>query len=466
MEHPPFCEMRKVQRKRYHRGSVLPLGTVIDGRYRLERVIGSGGMGVVFAATHLGLGRAVALKIVRPDQADDAKVSARLVREARTVATLRSRHVAQVIDVGMHAGSPFLVMELLDGRTLQDIVTHDGALSASRAVDLVIQACHALDEAHRRGIVHRDVKPSNLFVTAGELKVIDFGISKRAPAQYGEAAGQTTDGTLLGSPSFMSPEQIRSSSDVDGRTDIWSLGVVLHFLVTGEKPFRAESLLDLMTLIVHDPPPSLTAGRPGVPAGLADVVAKCLRKARGERYETAAALARALGPFASKEARDLADGMPASSRSPDVTAAATPEQGGAGRDADVTETGTATESLSARRPDPGRRFLSPALALALVVGVIVTVAFGARALRAPRRTGAAAESPSSVSARAAESPPAETVTVAAGVRSREAEPVTSAPTHAPGRPAIRPRSRGTPRAAASPSAPPAPAKPELPSTPD
>jgi serine/threonine-protein kinase len=450
---------------------VLPLGTVIDGRYRLERVIGSGGMGVVFSATHLGLGRPVALKIVRPDQADDAKASARLVREARTVATLRSRHVAQVIDVGMHDGSPFLVMELLDGRTLHEIVATEGPLPIAPAVDLVIQACHALDEAHRRGIVHRDVKPSNLFLNAGELKVIDFGISKRAPAHFGEAAGQTTDGTLLGSPAFMSPEQIRSSSDVDGRTDIWSLGVVLHYVLTGEKPFKAESLLDLMTLIVHDAPPPPSAARPEVPAGLTDVVAKCLAKARADRYASAAELARALAPFASKEAGDLARGMPVSSREvaapPSAASSSTPST-----PSKEEETRTATATATKPLPEPRRRSRAPLVALALGA-VVLTAAFGVRALRAPHRAVTAASPTLSAPEPRA---PSETVSVSvsvsvpSGVRAREPEPAaSSAHPPSPGRPASRPRGAGAPRGVphvAAPAPSPPPTKPELPSTPD
>src|SRR5262249_19922757 len=156
---------------------------------------------------------------------DDERASSRLVREARNVATLRSKHVAQVLDVGVHEGATYLVMEQLEGRTLRDIVEKDGPFSIENAVDCIIQACHALADAHQHAIVNRDIKPSNLFLTTDEkgrgcIKVIDFGISKQAPLGVDDATGSTADGALLGSPAFMSPEQIRSSSDVDLRTDI------------------------------------------------------------------------------------------------------------------------------------------------------------------------------------------------------------------------------------------------------
>jgi serine/threonine-protein kinase len=294
---------------------LLPLGTIISDRYRLDRILGTGGMGVVYAATQLGLDRLVAVKVVRGELMNKPQAAARLVREARSLATLRSPHVAQVIDVGTHEGAPFFVMELLRGKTVHELVSKGGQVPVQQAADITIQACHALGEAHRHGIVHRDVKPSNLFLSEDDagatvLKVIDFGVSKARLFDPTETSAETESGALLGSPSFMSPEHVRSSSDVDGRTDIWSLGVILYYMLAAKKPFEAESLLELMTLIVHEPAPSLMRARPDLPNAIEGIVRQCFEKSRQARFRTAAELARALAPFASQPYQELALGMP------------------------------------------------------------------------------------------------------------------------------------------------------------
>ncbi len=293
---------------------MLPSGTTLGEKYRLDRVIGAGGMGVVFAATHVQLRSPVAVKVLRREQSDDPRAASRLVHEAQTIASLRSEHVARVFDVGEHDGAPFLVMELLDGRTVQDVVRDEGSLACARAIDIAIQACHALGDAHSRGIVHRDVKPSNLFLTAGNsselLKIIDFGIAKAHRFGGDVASLETRTGTLLGSPSFMSPEQIRSSAVVDARSDIWSLGIVLYFVLTGQRPFDATSLLDLMTLVVHERHPALRAIRHDVPEAIEKVVDRCLEKDPERRFSSTAELARALAPFASERWRELVATIP------------------------------------------------------------------------------------------------------------------------------------------------------------
>lgn len=262
-------------------------------------------MGVVFAATHLTNLTTVAVKLLRREQVDDPRAASRLLREARIVATLRSEHVARVLDVGTHDGLPYVVMELLEGRTVHNLISTEGRLPLSRAVDLLIQACHGLADAHSQGIVHRDVKPSNLLLRQredgdSELKVIDFGISKTLNVEAGSVETQT--GTLLGSPPFMSPEQLHSSRRVDARSDVWSLGVVLHYMLTGERPFEGASLLELMTKIVHEPAPTPD----GVPSEIAVVLSRCLAKSAADRFASTAELAQALSPFASARGRALA----------------------------------------------------------------------------------------------------------------------------------------------------------------
>ncbi len=369
------------------------VGDVIGDKYRLDRLVGEGGMGVVYAATHLPLAQPVALKVVRPDPSNRATATTRLVREARMVASLTSEHVARVQDVGTIAdGTPYLVMELLSGATLQAIVSEQGALSVSEASEAIIQACHGLGDAHSHGIIHRDVKPSNLFRTfdgsgAPRVKVIDFGVSKASQGVDDANMLETKTGTLLGSPPFMSPEQIQTASDVDARTDVWSLGVVLYFLVSGKRPFEAQSLLDLMTLIAYEKEASLRTRAPSVPAGFEQVVDRCLQKRRDDRFSGVAELAEALVPFAPGRTHALAARVARVSPSwPGPAALPAPiEAGGT-----ITRTVTAAEpadgstvggiSTQGTQRNPGRRRWAKAAALALggAIAVAATVGFSRR----------------------------------------------------------------------------------------
>ncbi len=282
--------------------SVRP-GDVIAGKYRVERVIGEGGMGVVVAARHLVLGERAAIKLLGAERDQSPQAKARFLREGRAAAKIKSEHVARVYDVGeLATGEPFIVMEYLHGRDVGAMVRQDGPLDAPRAVDLVLEAMEGIAAAHARGVIHRDIKPSNLFMTKGPdggplVKVIDFGISKDT-APRGEASGEaaTRSDVAMGSPPYMSPEQMRSSRDVDARTDVWSLGAVLTCLITGEPPFAGGSIPEVYEGILKGPP-SLRDWSPDVPEGLDRVIGRCLARDVDERYPDVTALARDLAPF-------------------------------------------------------------------------------------------------------------------------------------------------------------------------
>jgi serine/threonine-protein kinase len=279
-------------------------GEILAGKYRIERVLGQGGMGVVVAATHLHLDQLVALKFLLPEAITNSEIQGRFAREARAAAKMRSEHVARVIDVGMlETGMPFIVMEYLQGTDLSDYARQQGPLPIAQAVELTLQACEGLAEAHSLGIVHRDLKPANLFLAERPdrtvcLKILDFGISK-----VGASAAGTTDfamtktGAVLGSPYYMPPEQMRSSRAVDARADIWSLGVILYELVVGRVPFDAPSLPHLCAMILTDPLPAPRTLKPDIPPRFEAVLLRCLEKEPENRYQNVGDFAIALAEF-------------------------------------------------------------------------------------------------------------------------------------------------------------------------
>jgi serine/threonine-protein kinase len=284
-------------------------GDVLSNKFRVERVLGVGGMGVVVAATHLQLGQLVALKFMLKQALQFADNVARFEREARAAVRLRSDHVAKVTDVGrLDDGAPYMVMEFLEGEDLDRYMRRYGPLPIQTAVDFLLQASEAIAEAHSLGIVHRDLKPKNLFLTQrlnGEplVKVLDFGVSKVAGADE-LSLTQTTQ--VLGSPSYMSPEQLRASRDVDGRTDIWALGAILYELLTGSVPFPATTLTQLTAMVVSDPPRPIESLRQDIPDEMRQIIMRCLEKKPEARFQTVADLAAALSPFASPSAVALA----------------------------------------------------------------------------------------------------------------------------------------------------------------
>lgn len=290
--------------------SDLAPGQLIADKYRVERVLGEGGMGYVVAAHHLKLDQRVALKFLKPDALKHPHVVQRFAREARAAAKIRGEHVARVIDVGdLPSGAPYIVMEYLEGEDLGQRLQQRGPLQVEEAVGYLLQACEALAEAHAAGIVHRDLKPPNLFLarTAGRIpivKVLDFGISKALDESADGGRHLTSTSMIMGTPHYMSPEQLRSSRDVDPRSDIWALGVVLFELLTGQPPFDGENPTAVITSIIADDPRSLLELRADAPSGLWAVLLRCLAKSRGDRFANVLQLAKALAPFSAERARD------------------------------------------------------------------------------------------------------------------------------------------------------------------
>lgn len=282
-------------------------GEVLAGKYRIEQVLGQGGMGVIVQATHLQLDERVAIKFLLPQALENEEAVMRFAREARAAVKIKSEHVARVTDVGTLAtGCPYMVMEYLSGSDLSQLIQDRGPLPIEEAVDYILQASEALAEAHALGIVHRDLKPANLFHTrradgSSCIKVLDFGISKvTGLSGSGADLGMTRTTAVMGSPLYMSPEQMASSRDVDARTDIWSLGIILYELLTGRAPFLADTMPQLCAMILQQTAPPLRNVRPDAPEGLQAVLARCLEKEPARRYGNIAELASALSPFASR----------------------------------------------------------------------------------------------------------------------------------------------------------------------
>lgn len=241
--------------------ATLRPGEVILKKYLIEEVLGEGGMGLVFKAKHLRIGESVALKLLHPEWARDPTIVARFEQEARSSIRIRSEHVAKVMDIEtLESGAPLMVMELLHGRDLSDEIL-GRQVPLHEAVDIILQACTALAEAHALGIIHRDIKPANLFLTRRAdgtrlLKVLDFGIAK-ALDEVPDNSSLTRTQDVIGSPMYMSPEQIRSSKNVDQRTDIWALGVIFFEMLSGETPFGGETSPAVLAAISADPPRDL-----------------------------------------------------------------------------------------------------------------------------------------------------------------------------------------------------------------
>jgi serine/threonine-protein kinase len=282
-------------------------GMVVEGKYQIEQLIGRGGMGTVHRALDLALDRRVALKFMRSDVAREPAATTRFVREGRAAARLHSPHACRVYELGTFGDRPYIVMELLEGETLQRRMERDGPMPPARACELILSVIEAVGEAHAARIVHRDLKPANLFLARAPdgtetIKVLDFGLSKlTTPEPVSEV---TTDSrALLGSPNYMAPEQLRSARSVDHRADVWSLGCILYHLVVGRPPFASETLPDLIAAVI--------GGEPGfagtaLPPDLVAVIEGCLQKDRDRRIASVEALAAGLRPFCTRSPQSTA----------------------------------------------------------------------------------------------------------------------------------------------------------------
>jgi serine/threonine protein kinase len=289
-------------------------GDEIDGKYQIVRALGAGGMGVVVAARHKQLGEKVAIKFLHPHMIEDELAVSRFLREARAAARIKSEYIARVYDVGtLPSGGPFMVMEFLEGGDLTAWIKQKSPVPVAQAVDFVLQACVGVAEAHMLGIVHRDLKPSNLFCVRradGQvaIKVLDFGISKASDrdAQAGEMA-LTSTSAVMGSPLYMSPEQMRSARDVTAQADIWALGVILYELLASKPPFGGSTITEVAVNVATQRPPSLASVRPDAPPELEAVILRCLEKDARARYGNVGELALALADFAPARSRPLVD---------------------------------------------------------------------------------------------------------------------------------------------------------------
>ena len=292
----------------------FPPGTVLLSKYRVIRELGVGGMSRVLEAEHIALGTKVAVKVLLPELARLPDAPARFEREALASTRIVSDHIVRVTDVGVlpspgpGAGEPYMVMEYLEGSDLGRLVKAGKRFGIEEAIDFVTQAADALSRAHDAGVVHRDVKPSNLFLTtrpdgAPLVKVLDFGISKLVEEAATENLQLTKTTAVMGSAMYMSIEQMRSPKTVDRRTDVWALGVSLYELLSGTHPWKAESFTELCVKVSLDPPDPLQNHRPDVPDALAAAIAIAYARPQEERYQTVGQLVAALDPFASEETR-------------------------------------------------------------------------------------------------------------------------------------------------------------------
>jgi eukaryotic-like serine/threonine-protein kinase len=460
-------------------------GEVLAGKYRVEKVLGVGGMGVVVAATHLQLEERVALKFLVKEAVQSSDAVARFAREARAAVKIKSEHVARVIDVGtLETGAPYMVMEYLEGGDLSQVLQSRGPLGTEEAIEYVLQACEAIAHAHVLGIVHRDLKPANLFLIrrpdgTNAVKVLDFGISKVMPGKGSSSDNaMTRTRTVMGSPLYMSPEQMTSTRDVDGRTDIWALGVILYELLAGQPPFSADTMPQLCGLILSGPTPSIRVSKPNISPGLDAVLRRSLEKDPARRYPNIAEFAGALAEFAPKRARVSIDRVSRVIQAASMTSSGVVVGGAA--PAGQFQTGDSwaetKEGLPARSSRKGLWIALGAMAIVVVLAIVI-------ARRQPARFEATVEqpNPSPAAAPLAAPPPSDpmpapapSATLAAPL-AQPADPGPSAPSPVPHdavpppvkpgqqRPAAKRPSAPSAHTGAAVAPPPAPTKPASPS---
>lgn len=410
---------------------------VLAGKYRVERILGKGGMGVVMAATHLQLGQRVAIKFLL-ENATKETIS-RFIREARAAVRLKSEHAARVLDVGdLPDGSPYMVMEYLEGNDLSHLVRSRGALPTADAVLYVLHTCEAMAEAHSIGIIHRDLKPANLFLTHGAdgaltIKVLDFGISKTLEEDEMQLTSTTA---ILGSPLYMSPEQIRSARDVTVQSDIWSLGAILYQLLVGVVPFKTKTFSELILMVNMQPPPPMATLRSDVPPGLEAAALRCLEKKPEARFASVGELAWAIAEYGPSEARASAEKTIRTLEAAGVRVQRTNEISGVHpapvatsithRSLPPISSVTLAEAPTLVRSAP--RSKGPLVMAGVAVGVVLAVTVVGLMLRSSSRSpelGVTAMAPAAISGTVvteAVSPPTPTATAANALASASAAP--------------------------------------------
>jgi serine/threonine-protein kinase len=289
------------------------VGQTLAGKYRIEERISEGGMGTVYRATHVLMEKAVAIKVLHPSLAADDKIVARFTREAKAASRISNPHALNVTDFGeSENGIVFLVMEYLRGKTLKEVIRGESPLPLARVVEVTRQICGALDAAHAEGVVHRDLKSDNIMleeVAGGSdwAKVLDFGIAK-IQEPVGQDPELTAPNLIIGTPQYMSPEQCSQASDIDSRSDIYSLGIILYEMLTGHVPFTGESATTIMLKHLQEAPPSVLDERKDLPPAVGEVVARALSKLPDERQQSAGELAEAFAAAATDETGVVAAG--------------------------------------------------------------------------------------------------------------------------------------------------------------
>jgi eukaryotic-like serine/threonine-protein kinase len=418
-------------------------GEVIADKYVVDRLLGTGGMGVVLAARHLQLNQPVAIKMLRPKIAKSPEAVARFLREAQAAVAIQSEHVARVLDVGsLASGVPYMVLECLQGTTLDEVLASRGPLPVADAVAYVLQACEAVAEAHSKGIIHRDLKPANLFLTVGPdgaplIKILDFGIAKIIDLEEEPSIKLTGTGVGMGSPQYMSPEQIRDASSVDTRTDIWSLGVTLHELITRQLPFSGTNFSALCAQIIADPPIRLRQSQPDAPAELEEIILRCLTKPPSKRITSVADLALALLPFGSKSSELSVERISGILKPGRVAELDLPMDRHNSQRIEIISGALSTTVSSANRPSAGRRFLlfsviGSAVAL-LTITVLLWVSHGSGPAPAVRGAPVSELRPPAPSSTSTASPVTPVGTAAIAAAPTAAAPTAPALAHPPPR---------------------------------
>jgi serine/threonine-protein kinase len=417
-------------------------GDVLAGKYRVERVLGIGGMGVVVAATHLELGQQVALKFLLPAAELNGEATARFIREARAAVRISSEHVARVSDVGrLENGAPYMVMEYLDGVDLGAHVKGT-LLPIDTAVDFVLQACEAIAVAHALGIVHRDLKPANLFVTIRPdgvplIKVLDFGISKLIAISE-QQPSLTKSSAVMGSPLYMSPEQMRSARNVDVRADVWALGTILHELIAGAPPFAGESLGEVVAAVMTEDAKPLRSLRPDTPERLERLVLRTLEKDPARRVANVSELAIGLAEFAPARSQALVArvqgvleraGVPSSMPPPpdSITKLSEPHEPPVG----VSATDTSWGDQAARGARSSRRSIA-----FMALGALLLVSIGSALVRATSSASPVASAASTASTSAFQPAPASLTAQVPAVVPAPIEVVPASPSPAESAPQI------------------------------